>query len=78
MWQFKTLHACYVTETGGSSDYKCSLMVYFSIFPLINVRLMHGVLGSSRDEAPDTPVIQKSVADCTSFLASIIETLLYK
>jgi hypothetical protein len=33
----------------------------FSIFPLIIVRLMHSVLGSSQDEAPDTPVIQKKV-----------------
>jgi hypothetical protein len=41
----------------------------FSIFPLINVRLMHGVLGSSRDEAPN---IQKSVAGCTSFIVSAL------
>jgi hypothetical protein len=33
----------------------------FSIFPLINVQLMHSVLGSSRDEALDTLVIQKEV-----------------
>jgi hypothetical protein len=32
IWQFKTLCACYVTETGGSSEYKCSLMVLFLVF----------------------------------------------